>query len=1212
MTHMKKYINSGARLLTLAAFMVMANGNLCAQLLLKQPLTQNTTVTDPVSITLDPGFDSNGFEFSASIVESPIFTLAPPSSTNYIISITPQVASTSASVNRATFLTGSNDIAQVSASINYFDGLGRPIQGIDIKASPLMRDVISTSVYDPYGRESTKYLPYVKPGNNGLPYTVSDESANTFRKDLYNSLTGDGNYAFSKTIFEPSPLNRVLEQGAPGAPWQPTDETGNSSGHTNKVVYATNVANEVLIMKVDDNGNLVSGTGSSSVYYDGGQLYKTIQKDENWTERSVWGGRQPVPPYYYNMATTEEFKDKTGKIILKRSFISMYEKVETYYVYDDLGQLRYVVSPEASAQLTFPQSPGSNLIKQLCYYYEYDNRGRMILKQLPGADPVYMVYDSRDRLVLTQDGVQRNHQNIAYRSAPQWLFTKYDELNRPVISGLVQTTRSFAQLQSDYAGYYQNEMITTGSTIGYTLTDYAGALLFHADSILTLTYYDDYATIGSFNEYRGLSYSMAHAYNQAVRNRIDGKVTATAVKVLDGNEYTTSAKWIRSVMYYDDRYRLVQTKRTLYDRANGGEETVSNLYDFPGKIKQTKQTQVFNGNTHTYEKLFTYDHAGRLKSITDGNNVVVSQLTYNELGQLADKQLHNGLQSMDYTYNIRGWLQSINNPDDIVHPQPGDANRDLFAMRLLYQNTDAGLGNTAMYNGNISGTIWQSDQKAKQGYAYAYDAMNRLSSSDYLTNSSGTWTNSNAYEEKLITYDRNGNITHLKRTDQSGNTLADYNYAYTGNQLSRINTGGYYSYDVNGNVTTDPMRNSIKPGYNFLNLLSKIEVQNGETSYYIYTAAGEKVAKDINNSGYGWQFYAGNMVYNYNKILDYIMFGEGMIRRTEVNGQEVLNYEYYLKDHLGNTRVVFEPRGAANTTQVPATAQVSDYYPFGLPYAPMSPSKGINYLYNGKELQGEMIGGAVLNWYDYGARFYDPMIGRWHVIDPKAEDYEDFSPYCYVGDNPIKRVDIKGEDWWDKVNGAVRGTTDNLLGTNTRASYDPTDASDYNRALDQTDKTCFVAGISQMVAGGTMIGGGLAGAPETGGATLSVSLVGVGSLAQGSVMTYNASKNIAQGNHYGEKKSGSYSPDRELKNDPKTGKPVVDKEAEGTHHTQLGKQKSSRGNKETYTKGREIDKDGNVKREVDFTDHSEPDKHPNPHQHKRDPETGKRGQAEPL
>jgi RHS repeat-associated protein len=97
--------------------------------------------------------------------------------------------------------------------------------------------------------------------------------------------------------------------------------------------------------------------------------------------------------------------------------------------------------------------------------------------------------------------------------------------------------------------------------------------------------------------------------------------------------------------------------------------------------------------------------------------------------------------------------------------------------------------------------------------------------------------------------------------------------------------------------------------------------------------------------------------------------------------------------------------------------QEDHYYPFGMllgsqstPYA--DANKKNDYLYNGKEFQDEL----GLDWYDYGARFYDAQIGRWHSVDPLVQKHYSLSPYNYVGNNPIRRIDPDGRDWWENDN----------------------------------------------------------------------------------------------------------------------------------------------------------------------------------------------------
>lgn len=164
------------------------------------------------------------------------------------------------------------------------------------------------------------------------------------------------------------------------------------------------------------------------------------------------------------------------------------------------------------------------------------------------------------------------------------------------------------------------------------------------------------------------------------------------------------------------------------------------------------------------------------------------------------------------------------------------------------------------------------------------------------------------------------------------------------------------------------------------------------------------------------------------------------------------------------------------------------------------------------------MAGRSLDWYDYGARFYEPELGRWQLIDGKAEDYRRWSPYTYAVNNPLRFIDPDGYGIQDVIVGYVYGTVDNLAGTNLRSTYTPADPDQYNAALNGTDAACAMAGGAMMVVGADATVGGLAAAPLTGGTSLVASDVGLVASAEGTLMVNNALKNLANGNHYGEKK----------------------------------------------------------------------------------------------
>ena len=531
------------------------------------------------------------------------------------------------------------NVERMQKTVVYYDGLGRPKQTISVAASPEKKDIVQPIVYDAFGREQYKYLPYVYSSANNqgrIRPNPTTPTGTSEQKNFYTNPTNAGNgliidaFPYSETVFENSPLNRVLAQGAPGADWQPTkDDNGNPTlkGHTVKMDYGTNAAHDVLLFQVlnDKLDNYGGDQYGEYCFYKANELYKTTTRDENWKELDATTG---ISQESEKLHTTEEYKDKLGQVVLKRNYVedgpdtdNLPDRVETYYVYDDFGLLRYVIPPKAVAALkgdtndysssskiiwftgdetttstadqgdadtylvdkqgsltlkpgfTFTAAIGKSLTittaslnDDLCYSYRYDGCKRMIEKKIPGADPVYMVYDKRDRLVLTQDGEQR--------LTNKWLFTKYDQLNRPIMTGVLATSSSHSTLCDDFNNYNDQlfETVTTSGNIRYSLNssypNVSGLRSVSETNLLTVTYYDDYTWNTTLNDdyYNALiNQFSSHGFTDVTVpeitkfNSVRGQVTGIKVKVLDDTN-----TWLETVTWYDDHYRPILSRSHNY------------------------------------------------------------------------------------------------------------------------------------------------------------------------------------------------------------------------------------------------------------------------------------------------------------------------------------------------------------------------------------------------------------------------------------------------------------------------------------------------------------------------------------------------------------------------------------------------------------------------------------------------------------------------
>lgn len=861
-------------------------------------------------------------------------------------------------------VTANGDVNAVKQTTQYLDGLGRPIQSVGRQVSPLMKDEVTAISYDDFGQETFKYLPYTS--NNGN----ANDNDGKFKLNPFNSQhsfyqsTTDETIYYGKTNYELSPLHRVMKTMDPGNSW-----TGSDRGITNS--YAENTAADNVqnwIIALAPGSSLTRGTP-----FEPGMLYKYIIEDEQ--------GKKVIT-----------FKNKEGKVLLKKVELTTgtasYDGwLCTFYVYDDLGNLRVVIPPKAVDLIKNNWNITTPIMDELCYRYEYDHRQRLITKKLPGAKAVEMVYDIRDRLVFSQDG------NIA--GSNQWHTTLYDDQNRPVMTALYTTTQSADQLRSALSvgqpGQTVQHTIAAANDLEVPLHD--GRAIYKAkNSItftegfesgdtdmetelnaqdvisvqannplplldetklypLTYTYYDDYTYAGKKthrpNDFTKPSVDTDKDYYEEratkTSTRTHGLTTGTKVRVLGADQ------WLHTTTYYDDKARVIQI---IADNPAGGEDAITRLYDFSGKLLSSYQHSRNPASVQTPDMevltMSKYDHTGRvtdiIKQVNNGTKRHIVHNEYNESGQLKSKDLgqmpdDSWLENLAYEYNIRGWLRSINK--DYVN---GSITR-YFGQEVNY---DHGFDNK-LYNGHISGTKWKGfNDPVARAYGYSYDGIGRMMKADFNQFTGSNWDKSAGinYDVKMgngldpyDAYDANGNIKGMQQWGfKTGGSVQIDNLSYSydkpelglySNKLMRVQDvvandpaaalGDFmdqnpsastdYLYDDNGNLTKDENKQIQQITYNHLNLPKLISFTGKGSIEYIYDASGNKQKKIVTDQTTApakitTTVYSSGFIYEDN-LLKIFSHEEGRVRAVyAANAPVDFVYDYFIKDHLGNIRVV--------------------------------------------------------------------------------------------------------------------------------------------------------------------------------------------------------------------------------------------------------------------------------------------------------------------
>ncbi len=744
--------------------------------------------------------------------------------------------------------------------VQYLDGLGRTTQSIAIKASPNGKDIVIPSVYDQSGRQTKTFLPQPVDTQNGAYIPGIEESS-------VNAYYGVPN-AYSEVLYEKSPLARIVKSAAPGTDWQM------SGTHTQKMEYLSNNANEVKKYKVTTSWNTSTQINDVAVttvpddqyttngYYNANTLYKMVTKDENDNE-------------------TQTFINSRKQILLVRKInrkpSGATEKLDTYYVYDAFDNLSLVIPPKAAVSALT-----TDVINTLCYQYKYDKYNRVAEKKIPGKGWEYLVYDQQGRVVLSQDANLRTTTNSFAKRG--WLFNKYDQFGRIVYTGFFANTAERPAMQAALNNMSSNANNNEApSTIPFTLNGmdvYYTKTAFPIGSmtILGVHYYDEYPAGSPAQPSQIQNQATLASAPTAVAS--NGLSSVRSTKSLPTVSYTKNVEndsWTSAFIWYDTMGRVIGTHSK--NHLGGFTKTEAKL-DFSGTILKsyTYHARKANEPGVTIKERFVYDAGKRLKQhyhqVDDKPEELLTENTYNDLSQVINKKVGNNLQSIDYAYNVRGWLTDINKNQ----MGAADLGGKLFAYKIKYtqkegiENPDpvqfAGKNVSPRYDGSIAEIDWRAVETVgvnpsiiPKRYGYSYDSANRLWAG-YYQNPNNPYSKENT---ESMDYDLNGNISNLYRTsvmESGSNTAAvidNLTYAYLGNQVVSItdtsqNFAGYQgggapiSYDPNGNMLSMPDKGISSIKYNYLDLPNSLEVSKNGNEYVsvktLYSADGLRLRKE--------------------------------------------------------------------------------------------------------------------------------------------------------------------------------------------------------------------------------------------------------------------------------------------------------------------------------------------------------------------------------
>jgi RHS repeat-associated protein len=790
---------------------------------------------------------------------------------------------------------------------NFINGWGRPLMNVNRNNSE--KDIITPYYY----RSSDTLLDF-------LPYPDS------FNSRFINNVYGHQfTYHRSPLYYDNCAYYKVVSSSPSGIPTQQvfapdTAYSGMNRGNTSSTDI--NTSTEIYNLTIAY-GQICKST------YAAGEL--TVSKEVN-----------PHGEMIYS------YTNKSGQLVCRKQYAGSNNWLETYYIYNDFGQLVTIVPPVATS-VYHGGATCINTDYEFLFNYEYDEFGNIIKSKTPSRDSFDIgVYNKFQQLVLMQTP------NLSINN--QWLFTIYDKLGKEIMTGKYTGSESYDYWKGIARGdssahnhyYPSTSLVPSANTLEYYITnDFSGDYpdsLFGCE-IYSYNYYDDYdsdpANTHSFS-YKDTAYCLTGStmVKPMPYFLMHGKLTASKVRILDngyGHNFTNTP-WVTTLYFYDEKEKLlqIQTKNPWNTW-----DTVSFQYNFAGQqVLQLASYHFWSGcnkpSTQVFTKYIYGSKSGRLLAVDqmmdrDSGWFALVSFEYDDLGRVKTKWFggDNGgsVEEQHYTYTINGKLKGIN----AAYCGYGLASLPTvsYASKLWY---DKGFQDKR-YDGKLAGYYWQSESSPQCAYGYEYDTVGRLIHAEYEDNSNTPnspptgWGNMNRdFTVSNLSYDANGNILSMnQRGYDNSNHPGDMDvltYSYNAsNRLQKVedaapdnispendfingSTAGNndYGYDANGNMIADSNKNIDTIVYDHIDQPIYVHNMNGDNLKNIYDASGTLLQKTIIENG-------DTDVYNYwgpfvfkNDSLQYVFHQEG--RTRWLADSSLFKYDFFVKDHQGNVRTV--------------------------------------------------------------------------------------------------------------------------------------------------------------------------------------------------------------------------------------------------------------------------------------------------------------------